>query len=381
MKIKYKIVWLDDQPETMKKYLDDIKSILKENYFIPDIQEPYISYENFQLSFQTSNDNDIYGEVFNDCDLLLIDFNIAEKQENEAKTGAVLISQLRSRGIYTETVFYSNAMDEYRKNSNKLELDNVTYADKSELIIKVEKLIKKQVVQSMRISNLRGYLMDCTSDFDFICRTISEYYFIKLDDNKQKIILEKAESYIHSQYKNENEKFEKINIKYKGICNFENIDNTTIFSNIPAGKDRIIKLRKKFSSKESVVVVKDKFRLMAQILQLNGIEYYSDIYFYDADEVDKNKRNKDKYYSAIIAYRNKLAHNKLIYGKECKNRIRIVEVIEDMNCECLNNQCDKSYSYDECKKIREDIYNYYLLFNFLFEQVMISSKMEKNKNA
>jgi hypothetical protein len=370
MKIKYKIVWLDDQPETMRKYLDDIKLILEENYFIPDIQKPYISYENFQQSFQTASDNDVYGEVFNDCDLLLIDFNIAEKQENEGKTGATLISQLRSKGIYTETVFYSNAMDEYRKNPNKPELDNVIYADKNELIDKVEKLIKKQVVQSMIISNLRGYLMDCTSDFDFICRNVSEYFFGNLNEEQQLKILKNAEEYIHNQYKSENKKFEEINNKYKGIINYHDFISKTTFHEISNNVERIKKIRKVFSSLESVMTVRDKFRLMALILEMNGITSCSEIYSVVQKGPEKNKHEQDKYYETIIKHRNKLAHNKLIYGSKCKNRIKIVELLEDMICCCEENECEKSYTYDDCKKLRENIFKYYYLFNPLLEQVI-----------
>jgi hypothetical protein len=376
MKIKYKIVWLDDQPEKMNKYLDDIKLILEENYFIPDIQDPYISYENFQQSFQTTNNNDIYGEVFNDCDLLLIDFNIAEKQENEGKTGATLISQLRSKGIYTETVFYSNAMDEYRKRTNRPELDNVIYADKTELLDKVEKLIKKHVVQSMIISNLRGYLMDCTSDFDFICRNVSEYFFTKLNNEQQLDILKKAEEYIHNQYKLENKKFEEINNKYKGKVNYSVVSKETTFHEISDIPDRTRKIRKVFSSLESVMLVRDKFRLMALILQMNGIKSYYEIYSVVQDNSKNEKREIDKYNEKIIKHRNKLAHNKLIYGSKCKSRIKIVELLEDLNCCCENNECEKSYSYDDCKRLRESIYKYYILFNPLLEYVIQNKQGE-----
>jgi hypothetical protein len=365
MKIKYKIVWLDDKPETMRSYINRIDSLLKKNFFISDIQEPYTSYEDFHSSFENFNNNDDYGEVFNDCDLLLIDYNIAEKQENKEKTGATLISELRSKGIYTETVFYSDAMDEYRKKPD-VELDNVIYANKNELVNKVEYIIKKSVIQSMVISNLRGYLMDCTSNFDFICRNVSEYYFKQLSDEQQLEILQKAEEYIHNQYKNENEKFEKINEKYKKLINFENLEGKNTFKEIVDEEKRTKLLRNIFKSLESVIAVKDKFRLMALILQKKDIEEHLDIYSIE------NCSEEDKYSNDIITYRNKLAHNKLIYGSKCKNRIKIIEAIEDMKCDCSDNNCKKSYSYDKCKNIREKVYKYHLLFDKLFERILNS---------
>jgi hypothetical protein len=378
MKINYKIVWLDDQPKPMMKYIDGIKSILRENYFIPDIQEPYISYEDFHRSFETSTANDVYGEVFNDCDLLLIDYNIAEKQENEEKTGVTLISQLRSKGIYTETVFYSNAMEDYRKRNDRAELDNVIYADKNELLNKVEQIVKKSVVQSMIISNLRGYLMDCTSDFDFLCRTISEYYFIRLKDDQQIEILLKAEEYIHNQYESEIKKFENINKKYKGSVNLTGIPDIKTFAEISDVDKRLKLLREIFNSQESVIVVRDKFRIMSFILHKSDIKNYSDIYINDAGVLEKNNHEGDKYYNKIIKHRNNLAHNKLIYGEKCRNRIKIIKIIDDILCKCDNNECEKSYSYEDCKKLRESIYNYYLLFNNLSDPVF--DLENKNKN-
>jgi hypothetical protein len=368
MKVNYKIVWLDDQPGMMKNIIRDIEAVLEENYFIPAIQEPYKSYEDFQMSFQTANDTNIYGEVFNDCDLLLIDYNIAEKKENEEKTGATLIKELRKRGIYTETIFYSSAMDDYRKKLDRPELDNVVYADKSELVDKVEKLVKKTVVQSMIISNLRGYLMDCTSDFDFVWRVVSEYYFERLNEEQQFEILKQAETYIHTQFKNENKKFKEINKKYGNIDFYVSLEENT-FASIKENSARTKKIQKAFDSQESVMLVRDKFRLLAFILNKSNIKSAEDIYIFNDTEKDANKHHTDKYKDAIIDNRNKLAHNKLDYGKKCKNRIKIIQTLDDMICNCTNNTCEKSYTYEQCKELRKNIYNYYILFNSLLNSI------------
>jgi len=373
MKIKYKIVWLDDQPEKMKLHIGKIESILSKNFFIPDIQKPYTSYEDFHRSFNGTTAGDIYGEVFNDCDLLLIDYHIAEKQENEQKTGATIISDLRSKGIYTETVFYSNAMDNYRNVPDKEELDNVIYADKSELINKVEHIIKKSVVQSMIISNLRGYLMDSTSDFDFMCRTISEYYFEQLNDDQQLEILQEVEKFIHQQYKSGNNNLGKINSKYKDkdlVNIIKKLENINTFKGITERAKRTKIFRDVFNSQQGVITVSNKFKLMARVLQKNNVEGYSEICSLDNNVQNENNSENEKYFNMIIKHRNKLAHNKLIYGSTCKNRIKIIKAIEDLACNCENNECEKSYSYDVCKELRKNIYNYYNLFNPLFEDVL-----------
>jgi hypothetical protein len=226
----------------------------------------------------------------------------------------------------------------------------------------------------MVISNLRGYLMDCTSDFDFICRTVSEYYFIQLNDEQQIEILQKAEEYIHTQYKSENEKFIKINKKYKNDksdINLETLSGISSYSEIVNKDERKNLLHRVFNSLESVIVVRDKFRLMALILQMNDIEKYPEIFSIDKNNFEKN----DKYFNAVIKHRNALAHNKLKYGDKCKNRIKIIRTLEDIDCNCKDNECGKSYSYDDCKTLRESIYNYYSLFNPLLES--ITHKSEK----
>jgi hypothetical protein len=364
MKINYKIVWLDDQPKSMKNHIDEIKSILEENYFIPEIGEAYLSYENFQNSFNTLSTND-YGEVFNDCDLLLIDYHIAESRENKEKTGATLIKQLREKNIYTEAVFYSNAMEDYRKRTDKEELDNVIYADKSELVNKVEHIIKKAVVRSMIISNLRGYLMDSTSDFDFICKVVSENYFMKLNEEQQFEILRFAEEYIHNQYKSEIDKFEKINEKYKKITDFNKITIDYKFIEITDENKRISTLKRIFNSIESVIPVRDKFRLMSLIIQKNNFQEFKEIFSIDIDN-----KNNDIYNENIIKHRNKLAHSKLIYGKKCKSRLKIINTLDELACNCNSLDCEKSYSYEECLKLRENIYKYYILFNKLLNYVI-----------
>jgi hypothetical protein len=371
MKISYNIVWVDDKPEQMRAYIQEIEDILENYKYIPNTESHYVSYEAFKNNFENINpNNNKYRGIFYDCDLLLIDYNIAETNENEDKTGEKLIQEIRNNGIFTDVLFYSDSMSEYRKNPNRIELDNVVYADKSELVLKFENIVKRNVAKSMLISNLRGFLMDCTSDFDFICRTVSEFYFNKLEDDKQQKILDIAEGYIHEQFKNEYSKFKKINKKYKSSTNCCRIALEKTFKNISNKKERIKKLHDLFNSQENVILLKDKYKLMAQILRMNNIEKYSEIY--DENETDKTKRD---YNNLIIKHRNKLAHNKLKYGRNCSDRIKIIETLEDMDCTCSNNSCEKSYSYAECEKLRESIYEYYLLFKSLLE------KVEKQKTS
>jgi hypothetical protein len=180
--------------------------------------------------------------------------------------------------------------------------------------------------------------------------------------------LKNAEFYIHEQYKSENSKFKKINSKYNGVVDWTKITDNDVFTKIIDLDTRIKKLTLALDSQESVMRVRDKFRLLAQILQMSGIEGASEIYCADTAGCEE----QDSYNNAIIENRNKLAHSKLSYGK-CKDKIKIMKSLEDdctiPNYDCVNNSCDNSYTLKQCKELREKIYKYYKLFNSISIQI------------
>jgi hypothetical protein len=364
-------MWIDDNPKSMKTIIDDISDILKENYFSPDILT-FESYEDFMVIFDTQTQNG--SETFDDCDLLLVDYHIAQKSaDKDTITGEILIEQLRKKGIFTEVVFYSNAMDEYRAQMSKKELDNVTYADKDQIVKKVEHLIKKSVRQGMNISSLRGYLMNSTSEFDLICKEVAKYYFSRIMPEQQSQIIQAMEKYIQEQYRLEAKKFSENNNKYtanyKAIQELENQFTLTTLQN---EYERIRKLDAAFDSHESVMPTSKKFRLLAKILECAKIQDANTIYLFNSAETSENKCHKDFYQAALIKPRNDFAHNKLLYGPHCgKRRIKIAttflnECMEQETCKA-DKPCDKSYSYADCLKLRENIYNYYKIFYRLLD--------------
>jgi hypothetical protein len=372
MKINFKIMWIDDKPKQMETILSEIEDVLKENYYIPKIEEAFQSYEDFMAIFDVQNDDDI--NIFNDCDLLLIDFHLSQKIEDDEKTGEILIEQLRNKGIFTEVVFYSDAMAEYRQNNNRHELDNVTYADKNEVVRKVEYLVKKTVRQGLNISTLRGYLMDSTSEFDFICKEVAIHHFKFLDNLQKKTIIEKIEKYIQEQFESEADKFKKNNAKYHNIlAQVKEQKVVKTFSENTDTDQMLNILINAFNSKEAVMPTDKKYRILANILSSVNIVESKKIYSHNPD----TRQSNELYKEALITPRNKLAHSKLIYGKHCGGqRIKIVEKLTELTCKhnelCSSNTptcADKSYSYEDCKKLRKNIYEFYLIFNDLFEYI------------
>lgn len=371
MKIEYKIMWVDDKPKQMATILKEIEEVLTENYFIPDIKEAFRSYEDFRKVFETSSGEDNETNVFNDCDLLLIDYHLSERDEDDDKTGEALIDKLRKRGIFTEVVFYSDAMSEYRQGKRR-ELDNVTYADKNEVVRKVEHLVKKAVRQGMNISNLRGYLMDSTAEFDFICKEMATYYFMRLGISDQKKIMQIIERELQSQFELETKKFNQINNKYKNVSGIVKKERENInFSEINDTESMVKILSQALDSVDLVMPTSVKYKILSIILTSANIANAEKIYY-----VSKDGNENEPYKKSIITPRNKLAHSKLVYGKHCGGeRIKIVGSLAECACTCdescyteMPNCKDKSFTYKQCEQLRKDIFDYYCMFRKLLNE-------------
>jgi hypothetical protein len=328
MRVKYKIIWVEDEPDDMEVKIRDIESELHKNAFIPiGLKSPYPSYEDFEKNVLTNFD----ATMFNDCDLLLIDNNISA-ENNDKHSGGALIAQLRKQGVYTDTLFYSGAISEYRSNV----LDNVFYSGTGEEFSeKFKAILDKQMNQAMNIANIRGYLMDSTSDFDFISKIAAEYYFKNLSGEEKNLVLDKIKEKIEEQKSKEVTKFTKIAKKY--------------------ANDKLVVVA--FDAMEYAITVEDKFEIFALIMKLSN-----------KLSADKTDMFTDGHYREnIIAHRNKLAHSKLYYGENDKSHIKIAKSLEELNCDCAS--CKNKYTLTECQEIRQKIYEYYRLFEEVEENI------------
>ena len=138
MKINYKIIWVDDEPDDMEAKKDLLYEIVKKHHMRPTgMETPYKSFNEFKkqmIDRYTPN-------KFVDCDLLLIDYNLSDSGD-KTQTGEEIIKQLRDKGVYTDVLFYSGNMSVYRKSKKYQELDNVVYSDSNtdEFQLKFEKI-------------------------------------------------------------------------------------------------------------------------------------------------------------------------------------------------------------------------------------------------
>lgn len=154
MKLEYKILWFDDQPDSVKSMEEGISTRL--------------SRLGFQLSVDWKKEVKDVGSFLaslqkrTDIDLILMDWNMGANKDN----GAVLAKRLRSK-TYTEIVFYSSASPaELRKAIYEQDIDGVYCIRRDTLVAETMNVIKTTIKKILDLNHMRGLVMGTVSDYD-----------------------------------------------------------------------------------------------------------------------------------------------------------------------------------------------------------------------
>lgn len=170
MKLKYKILWFDNEPDWVESIEDDIREIIEDEYcFIYDKElrekdEPKASYNNY--------------------DLILMDLNLEDE-----KTGDQLIQNIRDLDIYTDVLFYSaDGISTIKERAQTLGLEGVYFSgrDKDAFIAKLRKVISSTINKVQDLNNMRGLVMAEVSELDILMESVISKYFVE-NGNDDKI--------------------------------------------------------------------------------------------------------------------------------------------------------------------------------------------------
>ena len=102
-------------------------------------------------------------------------------------------------------------MESSLKNSDQL--NGVFLADRANLLEIIGRVVQKNLKREYRISNIRGLIMDSTSEFDYICQSTTIALFEKLSSEQQDVIVRKAKEYVESAASKSGQNFEGLNKK------------------------------------------------------------------------------------------------------------------------------------------------------------------------
>lgn len=261
------------------------------------------------------------AQSFDLYDLILVDYALS------GTTGNRIIRELRDKKIYTDIIFYSSDI-ETMKNELKSEeqLDGVFLIERENLFSMIEHIIQKNLKREYRISNIRGLIMDSTSEFDYICQETAIALFEKLDKDQQNSVVDKTREYVNDAATKSKRNFTDLN-KKQGKKFVENA----------------------LRSVEYVMDNKARYAVMEMVVKA-----------LDSNIIKKEDFSQE-YYDTLIKPRNKLAHAKLVYGK-CHKKLRPIKKRTELHHNEDCKTCTAEYDIKKCETLRRVIYNYYTLF-------------------
>lgn len=174
----FKILWFEDEVTWFNMERLRINSILQDHYLIPEIVR------------KDGDDFDISELTGNDYDLIIMDYKLAE-----GTTGDTVVTAIRENNILTDILFYSseehNMLTAISKGMPPIDGVYLTKRDYNLFTQKAENLINKIVKRSEDIVNLRGFVMDGSSDFEVRIQEILNIVWNKFTE-EEKGILEEA---------------------------------------------------------------------------------------------------------------------------------------------------------------------------------------------
>lgn len=261
MNIEFKILWVEDDNSWRTASSRTVRNML-DKY---QLEAAFTNYD--------GTESDYYNVGSNDFDLILMDFRLAK-----GRHGDEIIKNIRDMNVLTDILFYSASFDEMMGVVQKSPNDfwGVYFSDRSnDFDDLIERLIKKIIRRSEDIVNLRGLVLDNSSDLEFRMKNIILKSFNVLDDEEKQRIRKKL-------IKNFKDSSIDYNNKCKAICEASCPVDAALQS-----KDYLFDAKKK-----SIMIER-----LAKIYNSKGFQ-----------SPQEYLNTADKYSKEVSTYRNALGH-------------------------------------------------------------------------
>jgi len=194
MKLKYRILFIEDTPKSVSREVSKTREYLEDDYGFECLKDDIsiIDYEDFEREYLEIIDDTIsVKEALKEFDLLMVDFDLGE----EGKTGDSLIKIIRDSNVYSEILFYSSNYEQLREKLNSNFIDGVFTSNRDELLDEIKKLIKVTIKKVQDVNNLRGLIMAEVAELERIKERIIIKASPKISEkNIEKYVLQKIKS-------------------------------------------------------------------------------------------------------------------------------------------------------------------------------------------
>lgn len=204
MKLKYKILWIEDELDSIERPKNQIQKYLEDDYGFECKEEDIVikDYDDFEEEYiYEENGLKRVKDSIKEFDLLLVDFNLGEEEQ----TGDRLIEVIRG-GIYSEILFYSSELESITKKLNNHFIDGVFTSDREHLEDKIKKLIRVTIKKIQDVNNLRGLILAEVAELDRIKNSIVKKY-CEITENKDNELKKYIKTDVFSDFKTNLDKY------------------------------------------------------------------------------------------------------------------------------------------------------------------------------
>ena len=183
------VYWVEDTPTWANSEKDIMRYELQDLGIMVDFKSE-------------SNADTAKAEIANSCkgfkkyDLFFIDYNISSDIDGQA-----IINSLRQNNVDVDILFYSADREKEIRTTisqNLSDFEGVYVANRNTFHEKALALIEKNARKLLSIQNIRGKLMDCTSENDFIIKSYILKKFPELNDDQKKRVVAVINEYMKS---------------------------------------------------------------------------------------------------------------------------------------------------------------------------------------
>lgn len=181
MRYDLKILWVEDT----KEFFEEERDILKMSAEELGVALAFEYVENAKIFLEKMEVN---ASGFKLYDICFVDYNLSQRI-----FGDVLIKLLRSKRMDSDVLFYSSEYESKIREVIKKDLgafEGVFTANRDNFEDKANYLINKNARNLTKLSNIRGFLMDQTSENDYTMKSYILRNFDKLSSNEKAEISE-----------------------------------------------------------------------------------------------------------------------------------------------------------------------------------------------
>jgi CheY-like chemotaxis protein len=243
MRLRYKILIFDNDPEWVESIKEDLIEIVESEGLLVDAEE----------DIEICSDESEFSGMFDYYDIILIDYDLG------CQKGEQIIKKIRNGQHFTEVIFYSQGSKDLLEIISQEKIEGVYCSRRQNhsFLIKFEKVFKNSIKKVLDLNNLRGIVLAETSELDQLKSDIFKQAYKKglidiefFEDNIYKIVIGRSKDNFKTLNKYINTKIGNIESEIRQYDNYDEMHfmNKNHFFTFDVKKDNLPKLLEKVDS-------------------------------------------------------------------------------------------------------------------------------------